>query len=256
MSSREFLATVRHTTAVPHGRQRTLALVRGRETVPALWLTPDGEGPAPAALLIHGFSSRKERMATSVGHALLARGVASLALDLPFHGARKSGPLPENPLALLHAWTTAIAESRGAVEWLASQPETDAARIGVMGYSLGGYVALMTAARQELLRVVALASAGDLPDSTPHVSLVRRLVDPLGAARRLRGRPLLLVNGRRDTTTRAAQAERLFAAASEPKTMVWYAGGHGPPKSAIDGATEWTAARLWETGGSLARKAG
>jgi hypothetical protein len=74
--------------------------------------------------------------------------------------------------------------------------------------------------------------------------MVRGLVDPPRAARKLDGRPLLLVNGRRDTTTRPAQAERLFAAANEPKELVWYEGGHWPPPAAIDGAAEWLAGKL------------
>jgi fermentation-respiration switch protein FrsA (DUF1100 family) len=253
MSPREFSATVRRTSAIRHGRQRALDLTHGRETVPALWLTPDTDRPTPAVLLLHGFSSSKERMAQSVGHALLERGVASLALDLPFHGARETGELPRNPLALAGAWKAAVAESRGAIAWLASQPETDATRIGVLGYSLGGFLALMTAAEEERLRVVALAAAGDLPARTPYAALLRGLVDPLRAARRLNGRPLLLVNGRRDMTTRADQAERLFEAASEPKAMVWYDGGHWPPQSAIDQAAEWMAEQLWKLGTARTR---
>lgn len=246
MSRHDFTATVRRTTNIAGGRERTLDLVSGSETVPAVWITPASERPAPAALLLHGFSSSKERMAHSVGRALLARGVASLALDLPFHGERDgdTGALSKNPLALVSAWRTAVAEARAAVAWLAAQPETDAARIGVVGYSLGGFLALMTAAEEPRLRAIALAAAGDLPDRTPYAALVRKLVDPLHAATRLGGRPLLLVNGRRDMTTRPAQAERLFAAAVEPKTMVWYDGAHWPPQSAIDQAADWTAARL------------
>jgi dienelactone hydrolase len=255
MSPREFSTTLRRTSSIRHGRQRTLDLVRGRDTVPALWLTPESDRPTPAVLLLHGFSSSKERMAQSVGRALLERGVASLALDLPFHGAREMGELPKNPLALVGAWKAAVSESRGAIAWLAAQPEVDPARLGVVGYSLGGFLALMTAAEEERLRVVALVAAGDLPDRTPYAALVRGLVDPPRAARRLDGRPLLLVNGRRDMTTRAAQAERLFEAASEPKTMVWYDGGHWPPQSAIDQAAEWTAARLLESK-ARARQAG
>jgi hypothetical protein len=246
MSRHDFTATTRRTTQVAGGRERTLDLVSGPETVPAVWLTPAVDTPAPAALLLHGFSSSKERMAHSVGRALLDRGVASLALDLPFHGEREgdSGALSSNPLALVGAWKTAVAEARAAVAWLAAQSETDAARIGVVGYSLGGFLALMTAAEEPRLRAIALAAAGDLPDRTPYAALVRTLVDPQRAAARLAGRPLLLVNGRRDTTTRPEQAERLFAAADEPKTMVWYDGGHWPPPSAIDQAADWTAARL------------
>ena len=218
--------------------------------VPSVWLAPAGSMPAPAVLLLHGFSSSKERMAQSVGRALHALGVASLAVDLPFHGERDGdvSTLSRNPLALVSAWRTAIAESRAAITWLAAQPTVDVDRVGVVGYSLGGFLALMTAAEDERLRVVALAAAGDLPDHTPYASLVRGLVNPLRAAERLSGRPLLLVNGRRDTTTRPAQAQRLFDAAREPKTMHWYDGGHWPPATAINATSRWVAERLQSAG--------
>jgi dienelactone hydrolase len=214
--------------------------------VPAAFLVPADSAPAPFVLLLHGFSSNKERMTQSVGRALLARGVASLAVDLPFHGERDGAhEVPfRNPLALVNAWRTAVREARAAIEWAESQPEVDDARIGVIGYSLGGYLALMTASEERRIRVVTLAAAGDLPDATPYAALLRRAVDPLRASRRLGGRPLLLVNGRRDTTTRPAQAERLFAFAEEPKQLMWYEGGHWPPPSAIEDAAEWTSRRL------------
>jgi hypothetical protein len=246
MARHELLATVRRTTRLAGGVDRTLDLRHGKETVSATWLMPADERPAPAVLLLHGFSSSKERMAQGIGRPLLKRGVGSLALDLPYHGERgmASGELPKNPLALVGAWRSAVSEARAAVRWLASQPGVDAARLGALGYSLGGFLALMTAADEPALKVVALAAAGDLPDQTPYAALVRGVVDPVRAVRRLAGRPLLLVNGRRDMTTRPAQAERLFAAAAEPKTLVWYDGGHWPPPAAIEGAAEWMAEQL------------
>lgn len=234
-----------------------LDLVHGAERVPATLLLPNGARSAPVALLLHGFSSSKERMVQSVGRALLSRGVASLALDLPFHGERDGGrdELPyRNPIALVGAWRTAVREARAAIEWLAAQPEIDATKIGVIGYSLGGFLALMTASEEPTVRVITLAAAGDLPDGTPYASLVRRAVDPLRAVRRLAGRPLLLVNGRRDTTTRPEQAERLFAYAEEPKELTWYEGGHWPPASAIEQAAEWTADRLRESARAARRR--
>lgn len=227
-------------------QHRALRLTLAGEQVPALWLAPSARRRAPAALLLHGFSSAKERMMQSVGLALHARGVASLALDLPFHGERDGdvNAAARNPLTLVTAWRRAVIEARAAVDWLSAQSDVDASRLAIVGYSLGGFLALIAAAEDERLRVVALAAAGDLPDRTPYAALVRGLVDPLRAARRLAGRPLLLVNGRRDTTTRPAQAERLFAAASEPKTLEWYEGGHWPPQRAIEQAGEWVASRL------------
>jgi len=249
--------SVRRERRVAGGTERVLDLARGREVIPAVWTTPASERRAPAALLLHGFSSSKERMAQTVGRELLTLGVASLALDLPFHGERDgdSRTLSKNPLALVGAWRTAIAESRDAITWLASRSNVNADRIGVVGYSLGGFLALMTAAEDERLRAVALAAAGDLPDQTPYASLVRGLVNPLRAAQRLDGRPLLLVNGRYDTTTRPAQAERLFAAAQEPKTLHWYEGGHWPPASAIALAARWVSERLDATAATRADSA-
>ncbi|PYP81038.1 MAG: alpha/beta hydrolase [Gemmatimonadetes bacterium] len=242
-----FAAAARHSATTVRGEERLLDLAHGTERVPATFLLPPAARSAPAALLLHGFSSSKERMAQSVGRALQQRGVASLALDLPFHGERDGGrdEIPyRNPLALVAAWTTAVREARAAIEWLAAQPEVDAEHIGAIGYSLGGFLALMTAAEEPTVRVVALAAAGDLPATTPYAALVRRAVDPLRAVRKLSGRPLLLVNGRRDTTTRPAQAERLFAYAEEPKELRWYDGGHWPPPSAIEDAAAWTAEQL------------
>jgi uncharacterized protein len=223
-----------------------LDLVHGAERVPALMLLPRGVRSVPAALLLHGFSSSKERMAQAVGRALQQRGIASLALDLPFHGERNGGEeLPyRNPIALVGAWRSAVREVRAAIEWLSTQPEVDGARLGVVGYSLGGFLALMTASEEPVVRAITLAAAGDLPDSTPYLSMVRRAVDPLRAVRKLDGRPLLLVNGRGDRTTRPAQADRLFAHAEEPKELYWYEGGHWPPVSAIEYAAEWMTEKL------------
>ena len=247
MSRLDFTVSVRRSSRVAEGTQRVVDLVSGDASVPAIWLTPS-TARAPAALLLHGFSSSKERMSQAVGRALLTHGVASLALDLPFHGEREGADraIPKNPLALVGAWRTAIAEACAAVSWLAAQPETDAARLAVVGYSLGGFLALMAAADDERLRVVTLAAAGDLPDQTPYAAFVRGLVNPLRAAAAIAGRPLLLVNGRRDRTTRPAQAERLHEAARMPKELLWYDGGHWPPTAVIERAAAWTADRLAE----------
>ena len=58
------------------GGLRVSAHIDDGERIPAILLLPT-ERPAPAALLIHGYTSHKERMAESVGMALLRRGVGS-----------------------------------------------------------------------------------------------------------------------------------------------------------------------------------
>src|SRR6185436_10640914 len=91
-------------------------------------------------LLLHGFSSRKEQMADSIGRALLARSVGSLAIDLPLHGSRQSaveGLSLQNPLALVQKWRLAVHEANGALAYLAERPTVDASRLAIGGYSLG-----------------------------------------------------------------------------------------------------------------------
>lgn len=222
----------------------------GEEMVPAILQIPVGATSAPAVLMLHGFSSRKERMADSVGGALLERGVASLAIDLPLHGAREGGVEGlslRNPLGLVQKWKLAIREASAAIEFLATHPAIDARRIAIAGYSLGAYLAMIVAGDNERVRAVALAAGGDLPDDTPFASLVRSIADPRRAARALEGRPLYMINGRHDRTITPAQARSLFDAAREPKEMRWYNGGHWPPERAIGAAAEWLSMRLFES---------
>lgn len=236
--------TVGAERAVRGGRQLSLTLQVGAERVPAALLLPLEPRPAPAALLLHGYTSRKEQMLGSIGHALLDRGIASLGVDLPLHGEREQG-LDEaslrNPLALARQWRMALAECAAALALLGSYPEIDGARLAVVGYSLGAFLGVIAASREPSVRAVALAAGGDLPTNTPFTAVARTLADPVRAARKLAGRPLLMINGRGDRTVRPDQAERLFAAAAEPKTLRWYQGGHWLPPGEIEWAADWVA---------------
>ena len=273
--------TVQAERLVPGGRRWSVALQLGGERVPGVLLlppdhdearaggAPEGPGPrraprrarrtargVPGALLLHGYASRKELMADTVGTALLRHGMASLAIDLPLHGDR-DGPLQEqaryNPLLLMRQWRLALAESTGALRLLGEVPGVDRGRLALVGYSMGAYVAVMAAAEEPAARAVVLAAGGDLPERTPLAGLVRRVADPLRAVGRFHGRPLLMVHGRHDRTVLPAQAERLFDAAGEPKTLRWWDSGHYLPPAAVDGAAAWLADAL---DGRLAAEAG
>ena len=224
--------------------------------IPGVLRLPAASEPVPAALLLHGYASRKEDMAESVGEALLPLGIATLSIDLPLHGDR-ADPLElrsmRNPLDLMSRWRTAIEEAQLALRFMGARSEIDRERLAVIGYSLGSYLSLAVVERDRAPRAVVLAAGGDLPDF-PFAELIRGVADPMRGVRALAGRPLLMVHGRRDRTILPAQAERLFAAASEPKEIQWWDSGHYLPDAAVRSAAEWLARTLRATAGVRAAR--
>jgi fermentation-respiration switch protein FrsA (DUF1100 family) len=154
-----------------------------------------------------------------------------------------------NPLALVSAWRLAQDEAKLGLGYLGARREVDRERLAVVGYSMGSFLGVMVAASERRVRAVVLAAGGDLPAGTPFERLVRAAADPLRAVRRLDGRPLLMVHGRRDRTVTPAQAQRLFDAADEPKELRWWDAGHYLPTQAIDDAAAWLEGRLGDGGG-------
>lgn len=209
--------------------------------VPSLLLRPDLDVPVPAVLLLHGYSSSKEALSNSMGVALATRGIASLSFDLPLHGRRDEEMFEEartNPFGLVQHWKSALVEAKDAIEWLASHEAIDPLRISIAGYSLGSYIALQTAAVEKRIRSIVVAAGGDLP-ATPWTSMVRMVTDPLSSVKLLKGRPLLMLHGLNDRTIRREQAQALYNAAAEPKTIKWYESGHVLLPAAAEDAATW-----------------
>ena len=222
---------VRSARDVPAGVRYDIEIVDSVERIPAILVVPHAHEPVPAALLLHGFGSRKELMADTMGDALVRNGVAEILAAA-------------NPMRLISSWRSAVREVRLGLEYLGSHEQIHEGRLGIVGYSLGSFLANIAAAETPSVRAVLLAASGDLPEGLPFESLLRAVVDPLRAIRRVADRPLLMVNGRFDRTVKPSQAERLFASAHEPKTMRWYGGGHWPPQREIESAAEWMAGQL------------
>ena len=247
MKPNEPAETVRRTTTHRWGTEHTMDLGLGKAVVPVTWIMPHAAVRTAVMLLLHGLSSNKERMSSSVGRVLIGYGIASLAIDLPLHGARTSGaagiPASElrNPIVLARRWRAALAECRDALRALGQLPEVDAGRIAIVGYSMGSFIALMLGGDDPDVRALVLGAGGDLPADLPFGPVIRTLVDPVRAVRKFAGRPLLLVHGRHDRTILPEQATRLFDAAGEPKRLLWYNGGHWLPDNAIRHAVRWLA---------------
>ena len=109
-------------------------------TLPALFHRAAQAGPRPAMIHFDGFDVTKEWMSLcGIADELAARGVSTLMLDHPGIGAA----LRLQGLAMNHdseRW------ARAAMDWLETREEVDAARVGVIAMSLGGYYAPRAAA--------------------------------------------------------------------------------------------------------------
>lgn len=115
--------------------------------------------PAPAVLMLHGFgSSRNEvgNLFARQAEALAARGIASLRID--FRGFGKSdGDTGSTTI------DSQLEDAKVGLAYLTKVKGIDSARVGVLGFSLGGGVAMLAAADepQKIKSLATWSSVGD-----------------------------------------------------------------------------------------------
>ncbi|MFK0191361.1 alpha/beta hydrolase family protein [Kitasatospora sp. NPDC090308] len=207
-----------------------------------LRLPPAADGERfPLVVLVPGMDSSKEEF-HGPADALLARGLAVLAVDGPGQGVLADGPVlgPDHRhaigRALDHALATAAADPADPADLAdPAVPDgpgdsglIDPERIAVLGFSLGGYLAAAVAAHDPRVRTAALVSGPyrlDWDALVPFVvatlsrrcggtSAARAFVEQLDLAAlapRLRDLPLLLVDGGQDRIPGVTNAEALTA---------------------------------------------
>lgn len=164
----------------------------GYSRVPGYMLVPEGKGPFPAVVLLHDhgahFSIGKEKMIRPfgvdslvmadadqwahqcyddqyVGDYLAANGYVVLSIDALFWGerGRKEGVRYDKQQAVAcvfemlgRSWSAFITyEDMYTTEFLASLKEVDPAKIGCMGFSMGGYRSWMLAALSDRIKAGA-----------------------------------------------------------------------------------------------------
>lgn len=115
------------------------------------WYTPPAEGTTPGSVIIVLPGSGGDKGSTLAHARILAdHGYGTLALDS--RGTGDSGGVG-------NAWGWRGAEDvAAALDWLGSRHEVDASRIGILGLSMGGEIALTAAASD--LRLSAVVAEG------------------------------------------------------------------------------------------------
>lgn len=198
----------------------------------AAWFVPGSR--RETLILVHGLGANRAGL-LPMSVDLHARGYNLMLFDLRAHGQS------EGDVSTLGI--KEVRDIRAAVGYLNAQPEVDVERIGIYGGSLGGSVALLSAAAMPELRAVVVdstfASARwvidhqlhallNLPDWFGPLLLTLGSVEagispddaaPAVAAAHLGQRPLLVIHGTADTTFDVENARLIHAAASGPRDL-------------------------------------
>src|SRR5437762_4392205 len=105
--------------------------------VPAYETRPDGPGPFPAVVLMHGCHGVSPSV-RDWGRWLRDRGYVALIVDSWAARGIKDGCLPGPDIPS----TERFADAVGALRWLHSRSYVDARRVGAIGWSNGGLFAI------------------------------------------------------------------------------------------------------------------
>ena len=229
-------------------------------TIPAELYLPNGIRPGdarrPAVICLHILDGNVELVRISCS-ALAARGVPAAWFSLPYYGPRSIAggrhAVAADPSIFASAMSQAIEDVRRTVDVLASRPEIDPQRIGVMGISLGGILAAAAAEKDSRIsRATLILSGGDLlpvihharetrelsdllrglpPDRRTRIEQAIQEIDPLRHADLLRDRALagnvLMINAADDEVIPRACTEKLATALGLSDRVLWLKGlGH------------------------------
>ena len=201
----------------------------------AAWYVPAPAAPRGIVVLCHGYYGNRASMLDHVGF-LHPAGYATLLFDFRAHGW-SGGSRVTLGAQEKHDLTAAL-------DWISAQPELAELPLTVLGQSMGGAVALLTAANDARVDAVvtdsafarldeAVASRLRLsfgPLAEPLVPPAQRIgesllgvpcveIAPDEAIARIAPRPVLLIHGLDDRLIHPENAQRLLCAAPDIATL-------------------------------------
>jgi fermentation-respiration switch protein FrsA (DUF1100 family) len=199
----------------------------------------------PAILLLGGWAAGRH----AIEYARDVPDVVILALDyrLAWSGARDVAGVLHDVPAVRRQLFDVIPAAALAADYLLARPDVDPARLVLVGFSFGALFVPCLAAHDHRNAAAAMVDGGGDVGSIVAVNLrpwedeatrraagwaaglLLRPLEPLRHAGSIAPTPFLMINGSRDARMPRESVEKLFAAARQPKRLVWLDAGHVDP---------------------------
>jgi dienelactone hydrolase len=215
-------------------------------TVHAEYYRPDGKGPFPAVIVLD-ITGGNQMLSHYLATFFAQHRIAGLFVQMAYYGPRRPAGsklrlLSPDVRHTVAAVTQTVLDLRVASAWLASRPEIDGRRLGILGTSLGSFLSALTGEMEPRLgRVAVLLGGGGFVDAfydDPRGATLRKVweltggtkekatkmiapIDPITCAERLKKRKLLILAASRDEIVPPKMAEALWKASGRQK-IVWY----------------------------------
>ena len=126
-----------------------VTLPSGSETISGYLATPDGGGKKPAILLIHEWWGLND-WAKGKADAFAKQGYVALAVDL-YRGKVATDGDTAHQLMRGMPNDRALRDMKAAVAFLRARPDVDGSKVGVVGWCMGGGLALDLAVNEPTL---------------------------------------------------------------------------------------------------------
>lgn len=191
--------------------QTTESFESGGHRIQVQSFFPADDDKHPAVIAIHGSGGIREGWAEQPASLLASRGFAVFVI----HYFERTGTCWADESTIRQNFETWMQVIADAITWAGTHASVDASRIGLLGFSLGGYLALSVAATDPRVKAVVEYFGGLPEELAEHAHRIA---------------PTLILHGERDNTvpvTEAHKLKKLFEQTGTPFEMrLYHNAGH------------------------------
>ena len=223
----------------------------GPDSIPAWLYKPEGEGPHPVIIVIHGGPEAQARPSFSSTYQMWVQKLGAAVIRPNVRGSDGYG---KHYMSLDNGFKRedSVKDIGALLDWIATRPDLDQERVAVFGGSYGGYMVLASSVHysdrlkaavdvvgisnfvtflentQDYRRDLRRVEYGDERD--PEMRKHLEAISPLNHVEKIRV-PMFVIQGQNDPRVPVTEAEQIVEALRNNGQPVWYMNalneGHG-----------------------------